>query len=534
MMVCRTPRLLLLVTGLLLLGPPAGAQSIEARRLDQLKAEAARMVDARATMIQQGIDMLFSFGELGFQEFETTRYLTGILREHGFTIEENVAGLPTGWVATWGSGQPVIALGSDIDGIPQASQKPGVPWHDPLVEGAPGHGEGHNTGMPLIVASALVLKELMQRERIPGTLKIWPGVAEEVLGGKAFFVRAGVFRDVDAVIFAHVGNNLATSWGAQGGTGLVSVEYTFTGETAHAAGSPWAGRSALDAVELTNTAWNFRREHLRPQTRVHYVIRDGGDQPNVVPRSASVWYYLRETSYQRIKNLFDVGETIARSAAAMTATELTGMRILGAAWPRHFSRPIAEAMQRNIQRVGLPAWDDNDQQLARALQRQMGDSSGRGLAVRLDSLQGDLPDSQNRGGGSDDIGDVSWVVPTVTLRYPSNIPAGPGHHWSAAVASATPIAHTGAVAGAKVVAMTTLDLLGTPALRDSAWAWFRTVQTKEQQYVSFLRESDHPPIEMNADRMARFRPAMAPFYYDPTRFRTYLEQLGITYPMVRP
>lgn len=532
----RLSRLFPTMLPILLVAAPivASAQAIDAARLDRLKTEAATMIDARAKMIQEGVDMLFSFSELGFQEHETKRYLTGILREAGFTIQENVGGIPTGWVATWGTGRPVIALGSDIDGIPQSSQTPGITTHRPMVAGGPGHGEGHNTGMPLVVASAIVMKELMQRERISGTLKVWPGVAEELVSGKAFFVRAGVFRDVDATIFTHVASGMSTSWGTRQGTGLVSVEYSFTGETAHAAGSPWAGRSALDAVELTNAAWNVRREHLRPATRVHYVIRDGGDQPNVVPRTASVWYYLRETTYQGIKALYDIGETIAKSAAAMTGTELTGIRILGSAWPQHFNRPIAEAMQQNIDKVGMPAWDERDQAFARALQRDMGSDNPRGLATRVSPLQGTVPDNENRGGGSDDIGDISWVVPTVTLRYPSNVGAGPGHHWSAGVASATPVAHKGAVAGAKVVAMTVLDLLGTPSILAAARTYFTDVQTRDQKYVSFLRDSDQPPIELNADRMARYKEALRANYYDPARFRTYLEQLNIPYPPRQP
>lgn len=515
---------------LLVLPMAAPAQTIDAARLERLKTEAATMIDARAKMIQEGIDMLFSFSELGFQEFETKRYLTGILRQAGFSIEENIGGIPTGWVATWGTGKPVIALGSDIDGIPQSSQTPGITTHKPMVEGGPGHGEGHNTGMPLVVASAIVMKELMQRDRIPGTLKVWPGVAEELVSGKAFFVRAGVFRDVDAVIFTHVSSGMSTSWGLRGGTGLVSVEYEFTGETAHAAGSPWSGRSALDAVELMNTAWNFRREHTRQQARIHYVVRDGGDQPNVVPRTASVWYYLRETTYQNIKELYDIGETIAKAAAAMTGTELSRIRILGSAWPQHFNRPIAEAMQKNIDRVGMPAWDEKDQAFARALQRDMGSSNPRGLSTRVSELQPSVPDSENRGGGSDDIGDISWVVPTVTLRYPSNVGAGPGHHWSAGVASATPVAHKGAVAGAKVVAMTVLDMLASPPLLEAARTYFTDVQTRDQKYISFLKDTDLPPIELNADRMARYKEALKANYYDPSRFRTYLEQLKIAYP----
>ena len=195
----------------------------------------------------------------------------------------------------WGSGKPVIALGSDIDDIPQASQKPGVAWHEPIIEGAPGHGEGHNSGMPLQIAAALAVKKMMEQQHLQGTLKLWPGVAEELLGTKAYYVRAGVFKDVDICIFAHVGANMSVGWGDSGGNGMVSVEYNFKGESAHAAGAPWRGRSALDAVELMDIGWNFRREHLRLQQRSHYVIPNGGDQPNVVPPNASVWYYFRET-----------------------------------------------------------------------------------------------------------------------------------------------------------------------------------------------------------------------------------------------
>ena len=168
-------------------------------------------------------DSIFSFGELAFQEFETSKYITDILEKNGFTVQRNVAGLPTGWVAKWGSGGPVIALGSDIDCIPKASQKPGVAYREPMIEGAPGHGEGHNSGQALNVVAALALKEIMEREKIPGTIMLWPGVAEELLGGKAYMVRDGVFNGVDAVLFTHVGNNLQTSWGQPSGTGMVSV-----------------------------------------------------------------------------------------------------------------------------------------------------------------------------------------------------------------------------------------------------------------------------------------------------------------------
>jgi aminobenzoyl-glutamate utilization protein B len=372
----------------------------------------------------------------------------------------------------------------------------------------------------------------MEREKLPGTIRIWTGTAEELLGTKAYFVRAGLFNDVDVAIFTHVSDNLSVSWGEPGSsTGLVSVEYSFQGQTAHAAGSPSRGRSALDAVELMNVGWNYRREHLPLEHRSHYVIVNGGDQPNVVPRTASVWYFFRQTTYQKIKEVWEIGDSIARGAAMMTGTELLPTRVLGSAWPQHFNKAVAEAAFANIHRVGVPQWSDADQTLARALQKELG-SRETGLSARLAaSLQG--PATENRGGGSDDIGDVSWNVPTITLRYPSNIPGLPGHNWANAIAMATPIAHKGVTAGAKVQAMTMIDLLTKPALVQAAWDYFRNVQTKDTKYEPLIRPQDRPAIEMNKSTMDKYRPEMRKYYYDPAKYKTYLEQLGIQYPTVK-
>src|SRR5271165_1850742 len=309
-----------------------------------LKADLAGQIDGMKKQAQVMVDSVYSFGELGFQEFETSKYLSGILEKEGFQIERGVAGIPTAFVATWGQGKPVIALGSDIDDIPQASQKPGVAYHDPMIEGAPGHGEGHNSGMPLNIIAALAVKKLMEREHLHGTLKIWPGVAEEALGTKAYFVREGVFKDVDIVLFAHVANNFGVSYGPTAGSGL-------------------------DAVELMDVGWNFRREHLRLATRVHYVITNGGDQPNVVPPNAAVWYFFREMDYEHIMNLWRIGDNMAKAAALMTDTTWTS-RMLGTAWPGYFNKPIAEDMYANIRKVGLPEWSAEDQLLAKSLQKE--------------------------------------------------------------------------------------------------------------------------------------------------------------------
>jgi aminobenzoyl-glutamate utilization protein B len=541
-------RTLLSLLGTLLLttaAPTVIAQTKRAKKalidpIEQLKQEAALSVEQSAKLGQEINDMLFSFAELGFQEEETARYLTGLLEKNGFTIQRGIAGMPTAWLAIWGNGKPVIALGSDVDCIPKASQKPGVAYHDPLVAGAPGHGEGHNSGQALNIISALAVKKIMERDKIPGTLVLWPGVAEELVGAKAYFVRDGYFKNVDACIFTHVSNNLSVRYGDAGNNGLISVKFLFEGQAAHAAGAPWRGKSALDAVELMNVGWNFRREHLELTQRSHYVISDGGDQPNVVPSKASVWYYFRDRSYPKIKRLFDVGMKMAEGASLMTDTKFT-YEVLGSAWPGHFNQPIAETMYENIKKVGLPTWDANDQLLAKATQIEMEASKIEGLATKLDTigLPADMPVAsmggqimRSMGGGSDDIADISWALPTVVLRYPSNIPNLPGHHWSNAISMATPIAHKGIVAGAKVEAMTLIDMLMKPEIIKKAWDYYRDEQTKEMEYTPLVGPKDFPATYLNKEIMTEYKPSLQKYYYDPAKYPTYLEQLGISYPTI--
>ncbi len=499
--------------------------------VDAMKAAVVHEVGEMHTRTQIMVDSVFSFGELGFQEFETSKYLTAILEKEGFKVERGIAGMPTAWMASWGSGKPVIALGSDIDCIPQASQKPGVAYHDAMIPGAPGHGEGHNSGVPLNITAAIAVKHVMEQRHLQGTLRIWPGVAEEEDGAKAYYVRAGYFKDVDVVLFTHVGSNLDVSWGDGNQNGLVSIEYNFKGESAHAAAAPWRGRSALDAVELMDVGWNFRREHLRLQQRSHYVITNGGDQPNVVPPNASVWYYFREMDFPHIKELWAIGDQMAQAATIMTNTTVSS-RLLGSAWPVHMNKPVAEDMWANIEKVGLPTWTEDDQKLAKALQTEL-KVPPKGLDTKLGTLKGPDKPETRMGGGSDDIGDISWNVPTVTLRYPANIPNLPGHNWSNAIAMATPIAHKGVTAGAKVQAMTVIDLLTNPELIKSAWDYFNNVQTKEVKYTPLIRPGDVPAVWLNEKIMSEYRPRMKAMYYDPTKYKTYLEQLGIKYPTVR-
>ena len=501
------------------------------KQIEKLKSEVSVLVEENKKLSQVMVDKIFSFSELGFQEIESSKYLTGILSENGFEIEHSISGIPTAWFATWSNGDgPIIALGSDVDCIPKASQYPGVAYHKPIVEGAPGHGEGHNSGIPMNISSALAVKKIMERENIGGTLLVWPGIAEELVAAKAWYVRDGLFDDIDMCIFTHVGNNLGVSYGPTRGTGLISVEYSFDGEAAHSAGSPWRGKSALDAAELMNVAWNYKREHLHPLKRSHSIFTDSGDQPNVVPSKASIWFYFRDIKYEGIMEMYAMANDMAKGAALMTGTTMTS-KVLGTAWPRHYNKVIAETMYENIKEVGLPEWSDADQKLAKAVQTEVNSEKIEGLPTKLSDLG--LPVLEPISGGSDDIGDISWKVPTVTLRFPSNIPGLQGHHWSNAIAMATPIAHKGVVAGAKVEAMTIIDFLLKPDLLEGAWDYFNNEQQKETKYQPMISESDMPPIYLNKDKQDQFRPDLEKYYYDETKYDTYLEQLGVEYPMLK-
>lgn len=492
---------------------------------DGLKEHAMQMVEARRKQVQEITDSIFSFSELGYEESSTADYVTGILEKEGFRITRDVADMPSAFVAEWGSGKPVIGLMADIDGLPETSQKPGVAYHAPLIEGGPGHGEGHNAGQAVNVTAALAVKDLLQKYNMQGTIRVYPGIAEELLGSRTYMVNAGLFKDLDIMLSCHVSNDFNTQWGLNG-LALVSTKFTFHGQSAHGAGSPWRGRSALDAVELMNAGWNYRREHLRLQQRSHYIISHGGDQPNVVPPLATVWYFFRELDYKHVKELHEIGQRIAAAAAQMTDTTMTE-RILGATWQGHFNKPLAELQAANIKTVGMPKWDEADIQLAKAMQKLQG-SEEIGLRTEVDALNGPNEASS----GSDDISEVSWNLPTVNLRYPSNIPGMTGHHWSSGVAMATPIAHKGATNGAKVQAMTAIELFAEPSLVEKAKEYFRE-QTKDVKWESLIPPDVKPPIEVNAERMKRYRPQLEKLHYDPSRYKTYLEQLGIEYPTVK-
>lgn len=504
------------------------ATNAQAPSIDALRVEVQREAAGLAGLTQEIVDKLFSFSELGFQETWTVDYLTDILAREGFTIERGVAGMPTAYVASWGSGRPVIGFMSDIDGLPETSQRPGVVHHDPLIPGGPGHGEGHNSGPGVDLTAAIATKRVMERHGLTGTLRIIPGVGEELVASRTYMVMAGLFDDMDVMLSSHVSRGFGTAYGISG-SGLVSTMFTFHGRSAHSAGSPWLGRSAADAALLMEVGWNFRREHLRLHQRSHSIVANGGSQPNVVPSEASIWYYFRELDYSRIRELHRTGQEMAQGAAMMTGTTVEE-RVLGSAWPSNMNRPVAARLLANIRRVGMPDWSRADIALAQAAQRELG--------VEVVGLTTEVPDSlresqQGMGGPSDDIAEVSWNVPTARVYYPANIPGMTGHHWTSGIAMATPIAHKGTNHGAQAIAMTAVEIAVDGDLVGEAWRYFREVQTREYQWTSLIPEGTEPPTHLNRERMERFRAQIEPLIYDPSRYDTYLEQLGVAYPAVR-
>jgi aminobenzoyl-glutamate utilization protein B len=283
---------------------------------------------------------------------------------------------------------------------------------------------------------------------------------------------------------------------------------------------------------LMANGWEFRREHMRPPQRSHYIIVEGGDQPNVVPQTATIWYFFREVDYDHVIEMYEAANRMAEGAALMTGTVIDTIQTVGSAWSRHMNKPVAETTYANIQRVGLPEWSDDDILMATEFQKELGQPV-TGLPTEIGELRGPVDLSRSLGGGSDDIGDISWNMPTVTMRFPANMPGGPGHNWANGIAMATPVAHKGSLAGAKAQALTLLDLFLDGKTVDAAWDYFNDVQTPEQEYIPFITPDDKPAIFLNEKIMQEWRPQMRPYYYDASKFDTYLEQLGIDYPTVK-
>jgi aminobenzoyl-glutamate utilization protein B len=444
-------------------------------------------------------DRIWEYAELGLQEFNSSKLLADTLEAAGFTVERGLAGMPTCFVATYGSGKPVIGLLGEFDALPMLSQKGRVPRKDPVVEGAPGHGCGHNAMCTAAAAAGIALKEAMAAHGLKGTIKVFGSPAEEIVASRPYMIRAGLFEGVDAVIDNHSSSGFGTGYGV-GGNALFSTIFTFKGRTSHSAGAPWVGRSALDAVEIMNVAANYLREHLPLSQRLHYVIVEGGEAPNVVPDRASVWYYVRNTD-ERLEDMYQRVVNCAKAGALATGTELAAMRVISAIHQRHANKAAAELIQKNIELIGMPAWTDEEQAFARALQKELG-AKETGMPDKVDPLE--APSGAAYGGGSSDVGDVTLIAPTATITFPGAVPGAIGHHWSNVACWHGTTAWKGLNAGAKAIAASAIDLLTKPEELSKLRREFDEY-SKTHPYKPFLPAEATPPNDLNKELMDKYR-----------------------------
>lgn len=452
-------------------------------------------------------DSLFYFGELGMQEVESTKLLKDTLEAAGFKVELGGAGMPTNLWAEYGSGRPKIAIVTEVDALPGGSQTPGTYERKPLVKDGPGHMEGHNTHGGVASAAAFAVKQAMQRTNMPGTVAISFGPAEEQLVSRPYLVRAGYFKDVDAIIYLHIQDSLATGYGVQNYAAISSM-FTFHGKTAHGANNPWDGKDAVDAVVLMDMGFDKLREHLRPTYRAHRTITIGGVQPNIIADTGQIWWFVRDQSMPEAKQTYDKLLKIAEGASLMTGTTWD-VKYAASAWPQLVNKSIAEAIQKNIDTVGVPKWSDEEQNFAREFQK-FAEKPTIGLRTAPLPLGG-----RRQSASSNDNGDVSWVVPAGMLNFPASVPGIGYHEWKAAVTPVSSISHKGQVAGAKVLAASIIDLMTSPELLSKARAEFE-VEAKKVPYFSLLPAESQPPLDLNRTEMEKYRPEMRKLYLNTT------------------
>ena len=416
------------------------------------------------TILAEINDAIWSYAELGLEEYNTANLLVYYLEKEGFQVDLGVAGMPTAFVASYTNGPgPVIGVLGELDALPMLSQEAGNHLHAPVtqIKGAiaPGHACTHNTMGTAAAGTVVAVKRAMDEGNFTGTIKMFGSPAEETLISRPFMVHAGLFDDVDVVIDNHGGAGFGTSYGVSSNCNW-SFAVTFHGKTAHSAGAPWVGRSALDAAQIMNISTEYLREHLHFSSRMHYVMTEGGEGPNVVPDRATTWYYVRNSD-KLIKSDFERVLNCAKAAALATDTQME-VTPYTAIHQCYRNETLSHLMQDNIKKVGMPEWTEAEQDFVKEMQKATG-AEVNGLPD--DSSIGEKPMGAGPvfvGGGSSDIGEVSLVVPLTTLRFPTSAPGAIGHHWTTTAVTGSTIAHKGVVAGAQVMAITAIDLLTNP------------------------------------------------------------------------
>ena len=428
---------------------------------EAMKATAVQNIQRAYDQYKNVALQIWGHAELGYKEVKSSALLQETLKKEGFTVETGVAEIPTAFVATYGSGQPVIGILAEFDALPGLAQE-AVPEKKSIAGQAGGHGCGHHLFGTASVAAGIEIKKLIEEKKLTGTIKVYGCPAEEGGSGKVYMVRAGLFNNVDAVIHWHPGNeNGVTMTSALANS---SAKFRFYGLSAHAAGSPENGRSSLDAVESMNYMVNLMREHVPQETRIHYVITSGGKAPNVVPDYAEVYYYVRHPKRDQVKQIFNRVVNAAKAAALGTETKME-YEIIGGTHDLLLNKSLAEVMQKNLVSVGGVNYTAEERAFAEKIQSSF---NFKYPAVDEAANIKPLKVETDAGGGSTDVGDVSYAVPTVGLRAATWAPGTPAHSWQAVACGGTEIGTKGMNVAAKTMAMTAIDLFTKPALIQQA------------------------------------------------------------------
>ncbi len=432
---------------------------------------------------------IWNYAELGLEETKSAARLVGALKAAGFRVKENVADMPTAFIAEYGSGRPIIGILAEYDALPELSQE--VTTSRKAADGrTTGHGCGHSALGTAAVGGAIAVKEAIDQFKLKGTVRVYGTPAEETLIGKVYMALAKQFDDLDACLHWHPGGKNRVSF--MSSKAMVSAKFTFAGLPAHASGSPHRGRSALDGVELMNIGANYMREHVKETSRTHYVITQGGGQPNVVPSSAQVWYFVRANTHEDAEANFDWLRDIAAAAAKMSRTKLT-VQIDTDCHEIIPNRPLSEVIARNMKLVGPPRFDDKDRDFAKRLQDTFRSDSGFSEKTPLSETVEELPDKPiDADGGSTDVGDVSWKVPTSGFQSACFAAGSPGHSWQNVAAIGSPIGHKGLLVAAKVFALTTVDLFNDPEALKAARADFDE-RMKDKKYTTRIPRGQKAP-----------------------------------------
>ncbi|MGB8952929.1 MAG: amidohydrolase [Candidatus Aminicenantales bacterium] len=459
---------------------------VKPAKLTPLKKEIVAWLDAHQEELAKLSDRIWGFAEVAMEEFQSAEALATYMETQGFRVERGVASMPTAFVATFGSGEPVIGILAEYDALPGLSQET-LSHKAPLEAGKPGHGCGHNIFGVASAATAAALKEIMVRHNLPGTVKLFGCPAEETVVGKVFMARDGMFDSLSCCIQWHPDSSNQVSLDSSNALNQVEVE--FFGKTAHAAGDPWHGRSALDAVELTDVGLNYLREHLLPTARIHYVILNGGGAPNVVPDYAKAWYYIRNSDRENVEKDYERFLKIVDGAAKMTETTYQ-IHFVSGVHEMLPNRAGAETVYSNLLLVGPPPFTEEEQAFAREIQKNL-ETEEKGLKTEIEPFT--LP-QRSWGSGSTDVAEVSWLTPTTSLGVAFKPIGTPGHHWSSVACGGMSISHKCLLVAAKVMAASGIDFLTRPELIQKMRREWQG-KKKGREYKSPLPADMKPPVK---------------------------------------